>query len=248
MKITANKIVHLPETTSTNDFLLENYKNYEEGTLVITDYQTAGKGLEDNQWESEKGKNLTLSLLLKPVDLKSADQFNLNMATSLAIRKFISEYTRRSVQVKWPNDIYVEHKKIAGILIKNFLYGEKIHLSIAGMGININQEKFYSVAPNPVSLKQITGEEYNLEKMLNELIEYLEYYFQLLYNKDFNALNKEYYQYMYQLNEWHNYMIHNQLVRASIQGIDEFGRLTLTDNQGRLYVCDMKEIEFLSDS
>jgi len=248
MRITADKIIRLAETTSTNDFLLENYKKYDEGTMVIADYQSSGKGLEDNQWESKKGKNLTLSLLIKPGDLNAADQFNLNMATSLAIRMLISEYTRTPVQVKWPNDIYVDDKKIAGILIKNFLYGQQIHLSIAGMGININQEKFYSEAPNPVSLKQITGKEYNLKEMMDKLIKHLEHYFRILYNKDFNTLNQEYYQHMYQLNEWHNYMIHDQIVRASIQGIDEFGRLTLTDMQGRLYVCDLKEIEFLLDS
>ncbi|MCF8308365.1 MAG: biotin--[acetyl-CoA-carboxylase] ligase [Bacteroidales bacterium] len=245
MNILSDKIIRLPEINSTNDYLLTRYKNFEEGTVVLTNHQTAGKGLDKNQWESAKGKNLTLSVLLKPRSIHTSDQFKLNMATSLAIRKFISLYTDTPVLVKWPNDIYAENHKIAGILIKNLLYGDVIDTSIIGMGININQENFYLDAPNPVSLKQLTGKDYDLEKMLELLLKDLDDYYQILYNGDFNQLNQKYYQYMYRLKEWHNYLIHGQKVHASIQGIDEFGRLTLTDEQGRLDVCDLKEIEFL---
>ena len=248
MNILSDEIIRLPEINSTNDYLLTHCKNFEEGTVVLTNHQTAGKGLDNNQWESAKGKNLTLSVLLNPPSIYSSDQFNLNMATSLALRKFISHYTDTPVLVKWPNDIYAKNHKIAGILIKNFLYGEVIYSSIIGLGININQENFYSDAPNPVSLKQLTGKNYDLEQMLELLLKDLDDYYQILYNRDFNQLNQEYYQYMYRLKEWHNYLIHGQKVHASIQGIDEFGRLTLTDEQGRLDVCDLKEIEFLLDA
>ncbi|MCF8230817.1 MAG: biotin--[acetyl-CoA-carboxylase] ligase [Bacteroidales bacterium] len=248
MKILSEKIIRLTEVDSTNDYLLPNYKNFEEGTIVITDYQPGGKGLGHNHWESAKEKNLTLSVLLNPRSVYTSEQFNLNMAASLAIRKFISHYTDTPILVKWPNDIYAQNRKIAGILIKNLLYEDIIDTSIIGMGININQEHFYSQAPNPVSLKHLTGKNYNLKQMLELLLKDLDNYFQILYNRDFNQLNQEYYQYMYRLKEWHNYIIHGQKVHACIQGIDEFGQLSLTDEQGRLYVCDLKEIEFLLDS
>lgn len=248
MKTIDEDIIYLKETPSTNDFLLTHNKEHKNGTVVLTDSQTAGKGLGKNKWESEEGKNLTLSVLLRPENIKSDEQFNLNMATSLAIRRFIQKFTTASITVKWPNDIYAGNKKIAGILIKNFLYGSSIERSIIGIGININQERFYSDAPNPVSLKQLTGRDYDLKQLLDVLLSLLDAYFETLSDRYFDSLNKEYYKYLYQLNEWHDYLIHNQHVKAYIQGIDEFGQLTLTDKQGRIYVCGLKEIEFLLDS
>jgi len=248
MRIINKDIIHLKKISSTNDYLLENNKEYENGTVVVTESQTAGKGLGKNVWESEKGKNLTLSILLKPGNIKSDEQFNLNMSTSLAIRKFIQKFTTAKITVKWPNDIYAGNKKIAGILIKNFLYGSSIERSIIGIGININQETFTGDAPNPISLKQLTGQDHDLNQLLNELLQQLDVYYETLSNRYFEALNSEYYKHLYQLNEWHDYLIHDQHVKGYIQGIDEFGQLTLTDKQGRIYVCGLKDIEFLMNN
>ena len=245
MKPIINNIIRLREIPSTNEYLLKNHKNYSEGTLIITDHQTAGKGLEKNHWESEKGKNLTLSLLLRPQDVQADEQFNLNIATSLAIRRFLQEHTKTEVMVKWPNDLYIDTKKIAGILIRNFLYGSSIDLTVVGIGINVNQEQFHSDAPNPVSLKQITGGAHSLDKLLKSLTNHLEKYFHSLYKRNFSTLINEYYQYLFRLNEWGDYIIDKNHVKAYIQGIDDFGRLRLTDEQGRSYACGFKEIRFL---
>lgn len=238
----------LADTPSTNTYLLENYQSMQEGTLIITENQTAGKGQDKARWESKPGQNLTLSLLLRPSNLEAAEQFYLNIATSLAIRAFIQSHTKKPITVKWPNDIYVNNQKIAGILINNMLYGQRIDASIVGAGININQTRFYSDAPNPVSLSQITGISYHLNTMLEELRSVMETYFNRLYERAFDELNEEYYRYMYRLNEWHDFIIHTQRIHAMITGINEFGQLRLIDHQSVTYTCDLREVSFIRES
>ena len=156
--------IHLNETHSTNSYLRElimREKEQPEGTVVITDYQTAGRGQKGNSWESERGKNLTFSILLHPNHIPPGKQFILSQLISIAIVGVLKEYDRHFT-IKWPNDIYWKEKKIAGMLIEVDLTGSSLSNAIIGIGININQRHFKSDAPNPVSLTQITGKEHNL--------------------------------------------------------------------------------------
>ena len=129
------------ELTSTNDqaFMLLKTINPVEGTVIYADFQKAGRGQKDNKWESEKGKNLLLSIILYPTSIRPEDQFYLSMAVSLGICDFIDSFFPGS-KIKWPNDIYINDDKIAGILIENSVMGETIESTIAGIGININQK------------------------------------------------------------------------------------------------------------
>lgn len=248
IRINESLTQHFADIPSTNTYLLEHYRSLEEGTIIITANQTAGKGLGRAHWESEPGQNLTLSLLLRPPNLKASEQFFLNMATSLAIRAFIQFHTKKPTSVKWPNDIYAGNRKIAGILINNMLYGQHIEASIVGLGININQSQFFSKAPNPVSLSQINGISYDLNTMLEELRSGMETYYNRLYYRAFHELKEEYYQHMYRINEWHDFIIHKQRIRAMITGINEFGQLKLIDEQSVSYLCDLKEVHFILKS
>ena len=112
-----------------------------KGTIVYTNYQSAGQGQSGNKWESEDGKNLLISIVLFPSFIKPADQFHISMTISLGICDFLKRYIP-GCSIKWPNDIYVNNDKIAGILIENFILGNKIENTIAGIGLNINQDKF----------------------------------------------------------------------------------------------------------
>ena len=142
---------NLPSTnTHAADLLKKN--NLPEGTIVYTNYQSAGRGYSGNRWESEDGKNLLISIVLFPSFIKPEDQFYISMAVSLGICDFLKRYIP-DCSIKWPNDIYVNNDKIAGILIESSITGNKIEYTIAGIGLNINQEKFISDAPNPVSLR-----------------------------------------------------------------------------------------------
>ena len=143
------------ETTSTNDYLAQLCKESKakEFYTVMADIQTKGKGQRGNSWESEAGKNLTFSIVLYPTALEAPKQFCLSMLAALACHEALDNYTN-GFSIKWPNDIYWKDKKIGGILIENELEGEYIVQSIIGIGLNINQEVFYSDAPNPVSLNR----------------------------------------------------------------------------------------------
>lgn len=146
---------------------------------VRAGYQTAGRGQTGNGWESEEGKNLLCSILLPPRE----NLFELNVVTAVAVHLTAqavlqqsgltaerSEVNLAAVSIKWPNDIYWQDKKIAGILVENAIIGNEVRYSIAGIGLNVNQTEWHSDAPNPVSLKQITGREYDLNELMGRLM------------------------------------------------------------------------------
>ena len=164
------KIIHIEETDSTNRWL----KAHGEGTMVVVaDYQTAGKGCGTNSWESERGKNLTFSMLIHPTDIPASQQFRITEVVSVALCEVLEQYIG-DVSIKWPNDIYMGDKKICGVLIENRLQGNVIVDSIIGIGLNVNQTEFVSDAPNPVSLRQLLGREIDREALLHDFLETLE--------------------------------------------------------------------------
>lgn len=168
------RYIKLSETKSTNSYLAGTASVLPGGTVIYTYRQTAGRGQKGNSWESEDNKNLAFSYLLKSPHIEPSRQFFISEAVSLAVADMLSQYVPEGISIKWPNDIYYRDQKICGILIENTLVGSHIGHSIIGVGININQERFVSDAPNPVSLKNITGDDYDLEQLLREVNERIE--------------------------------------------------------------------------
>lgn len=169
--------MYIASTNSTNTLLKEliakgEWPNGER--FIRAGYQTAGRGQTGNGWESEADKNLLCSVLIDISHWPLAiSPFYLNVAVSVAVHRLLSqELTAKSQQltIKWPNDIYWGDKKIAGILIENAIIGNELKYSIAGIGLNVNQTEFVSDAPNPVSMKQITGNEYDLDELMAQLL------------------------------------------------------------------------------
>lgn len=142
----------------------------EDIPLLYTTYQTAGRGQTGNVWESERGKNLLLSYLLREPDVNVSEQFILNMTAAIAAHRTIAEWLlpeqRPMLNIKWPNDIFIGNRKIAGILVENSLCGTKILHSIAGIGINVNQEHWAIAAPNPVSIRMLTGVKVDIDSVI----------------------------------------------------------------------------------
>ena len=171
--------MYVKSTNSTNTLLKELLAKGEwpEGERFLrAGFQTAGRGQAGNGWESEEGKNLLCSILLPP----RKNLFELNVLTSVAVHRLVtgSVFCQQSglysvsasgLTIKWPNDIYWGDRKIAGILIENAMIGNELTYSIAGIGLNVNQTEWKSDAPNPVSLKQITGETYDLDSLMQQL-------------------------------------------------------------------------------
>ena len=245
-----NKIIRLKEIESTNRYaseLINSGATIEEGTVILADYQTAGRGTGENSWESERGKNLTLSIVLYPSFLAIEKQFMMNKIVSLAVFDMICKIAegKEIVKIKWPNDIYAANKKIAGILIENAIIGEKFQYFISGIGININQEIFVSNAPNPVSLKNITGKDHDLNECLFTLCSCFENRYSQLKNNANQQLDNDYFSSLFRLDETASFYYKKQKITARIIGINEYGKLVLETTEGRIIDCDFKEVEFV---
>lgn len=158
----------IDECASTNSAL---QRDAAHGDALMALEQTNGRGQRGNTWEAEPRKNITLSLMLRPEELPATRQFEISEAVALGVADLLDNLGIEDVGVKWPNDIYVGDRKICGILIENTVAGALIIRSVAGIGLNVNQTLFTSDAPNPVSLKQITGKDFDLETLAERMIE-----------------------------------------------------------------------------
>ncbi len=195
-----------------------------------------------NRWFSEAGKNLLVSFYFEP-DLPAAEQFRFNQYFSVTTRRMVSHYAA-NVQIKWPNDIYLNGKKLAGDLTEHAIAGNRIKYTIAGIGINLNQEWFPEEIPHPTSLTLETGKSYDIHEFLSEYHQLLCQDFDRIH-RDPDALHQEYLDHLYQLDEPHDYLIFGEPKRAAIRGIDRYGRLQLEESDGTLHTCGFKEVVFL---
>ena len=238
-------IIKLQETRSTNTYLdnLDTENPQPEGCVVTTHTQSAGRGQRGNSWEAEPGKNLTFSYLLRPEGVAPQEQFILSQAVSLAVVDVLSRYAN-DFSVKWPNDIYYRDSKIAGILIEHNLSGMSISRTIVGIGLNINQEQFVSDAPNPISLRQITGEEYDLDAMLAEVLEATTIrYAQCV--ADRRALQRDYAAVLYRKEGYYPYRDAHGEFMAAIREVQPDGYLVLCDTEGQVRQYAFKEVAFI---
>jgi BirA family biotin operon repressor/biotin-[acetyl-CoA-carboxylase] ligase len=234
---------NLPSTnTKALSFLRE--KNLPEGSVIHTNFQSAGKGYAGNSWEAEDGKNLLFSIILYPSFLRAADQFYLSMTISLGIVDFISKYVS-GCRVKWPNDIYIKDDKIAGILIESAILADAIEYSVAGIGLNINQEKFHSPAPNPVSLRQLTGDSYDLAECLDQLTRDLDKRYKELISGNLPDLKKEYISKLYRLNEKALFSDKRESFTGKIIDIGDYGSIRIETEGNRIREFTFKEVEFI---
>ncbi|HAN79603.1 MAG TPA: biotin--[acetyl-CoA-carboxylase] ligase [Bacteroidales bacterium] len=240
-------IYHLPEIQSTNDWLKLEYKSSKiaEGSAVRTEFQLAGRGQRTNVWESEKNKNLLCSVFLKPEFLSLDKQFYLSMAVSLAVHDVVSVFIP-GVKVKWPNDIYVENKKLGGILIENSIMGSTYGSSIIGLGLNINQLQFSGAVPNPTSMSLITNNELDVKLIFSQFLAALFLRYKQLKSNDLCAIKSEYLSKLYQFNQWCKYEAAGKVFIARITEVHELGSLQVETQSGELQYFGFKEIVFLN--
>ena len=244
--IGGNKI-RLEQTDSTNMYLLRlmETERPEEGTVISAGYQTAGRGAESNAWESEAGKNLTFSFVLYPDFLAAEAQFTLNKFISLGITDYLRNIVDKPVSIKWPNDIYIGNKKIAGILIQNGIQGNRFQFAVIGIGLNVNQDVFAGDAPNPVSIRMITGRSHDLDLVLDVLCGTIDKRYRQLINGEIPAIDRDYLGLLYRYGEKALYEINGKKVEARITGVSKYGRLQLEVPSQRIIECDMKEVVFI---
>lgn len=237
-------IIRLEETDSTNLYAerLLKVREVPEGTIIVAAFQSAGKGQGDNTWESERGKNLLVSVILKPAFLSPADQFILSKALTLAVCDLLGS-NGITPSVKWPNDIYSGEKKIAGLLIQHRVSGQTLEHTIAGIGINLNQEQFPVTLPGAVSYKMLKGTDLPAESALGGLAGMLDHRYGQLKQGLTGQIGKEYQDRVQGLGQWRHYETSEGAVEGKILGVDEFGRLILEYRDGRKELFSHGEIK-----
>lgn len=235
----------------------------EHGTVIVADSQTAGRGQRGNSWEAEPGMNLTFSMLLIPENIPARRQFAISRAVSLAVAEALAHWLRRDdVCVKWPNDIYVGDGKVCGILIENTIDGSRISRSVAGIGINVNQKKFLSDAPNPVSMSGISGVDFDLGVLLDDVANTVLSHFAAEDCSGGVASERAYMENLWRRDGFHRFAAGNTRVdgrpvgadsapdffEARIVGVDPMGFITLERRDGNTTTHAFKEISFIIDN
>jgi BirA family biotin operon repressor/biotin-[acetyl-CoA-carboxylase] ligase len=230
------RIISIKETDSTNRKIKEQAVDEDAMTVLVAERQTAGKGCGTNSWESEPHKNLTFSIRYCPEDVEARRQFVISMQISVAIHRAMMDFGVPTT-IKWPNDIYWNDKKLAGILIENQLQGSHIRDSIIGIGLNVNQRTFLSDAPNPVSMSQILSRHLQLNEILQRII----FHFQNA-EKDIAAVYRSL---LYRKTGMHEYSDSKGNFIAEIVGVADDGLLSLRDSRGVVRKYAFKEVAFI---
>jgi BirA family biotin operon repressor/biotin-[acetyl-CoA-carboxylase] ligase len=249
-KILANTIflgkdvLFLPECHSTNDKALELIRigKANEGTIIICDHQTNGKGQRGNSWKTQAGQNLTFSLVLKPNFLDVSEQFYLNMMISNSLRKLLQDYLP-DVKVKWPNDLVVPDRgKIGGVLIQNILNSGVWEFAVVGIGLNINQSSFETI--KATSLSVLTGGKFDLEEIFKLLVAHIEQGYIQLKKRKVDQVCNEYLNHLFLINQWATFIRKNDEFDGKIIGVSNSGKLKMMLKNGSERFFDLKEIAF----
>lgn len=241
------KLIKLHTIESTNSFLKELLKEskQENFTVVVTSEQTAGRGQIQNTWQSEPYKNLTFSVFVSFDRLLITNHKYLNFAVSLAIFETLRGMQIPSLQIKWPNDILSETKKVCGILIENTFKGDQIESAVIGIGLNVNQTEFINL-PNATSLKNTTNKDFDLDELLVNIIDNIKEKISLLSKKDFSTLESNYLENLYKFNRPSMFKDDKgSLFMGKIVGVSSEGKLEVELENESIASFGIKEIIFV---
>ncbi len=235
----------LPKCQSTNDVMLDWLHSTElsEGAVVDTDFQSKGRGQQGNQWESAPQQNLTFSLLLRPAFLAPDQLYCLSMVAALAIKQVLETFIPNlPALVKWPNDVYIQGKKIAGTLIETSIRGDMIEYAIVGIGLNVNQLRFKHTAATSMAL--VGNKSFDKELILQSLFKSLEQFYALLKNGSSHEVENLYKSHLMGLGEKKMFEAENVFI-GIIRDVNRFGQLVVEVGD-QLKAFHNKEIRMLS--
>ena len=237
------QIIKLNAIDSTNRYLADYVSNIplKDYAVVMAQYQSAGQGQRGSNWQSEKGKNLIISILKKNIKTKVQDQFEINMRISMAVLITLNTFGIPNLSVKWPNDILSDNKKISGVLIQLLTKKQKINQAIIGIGINVNQTHFNNL-PQATSMKSITGTAFDIEILTTELMAQLKHYFEV---PDTDRLMSEYESVLFRKNK-QSAFVNNKGVSfmGNILGVSKSGMLRVQSEKA-IKEFDLKSIQML---
>jgi BirA family biotin operon repressor/biotin-[acetyl-CoA-carboxylase] ligase len=242
MPFSNQQYFRLDSVDSTNNYAanLLNLSSPPEGSVITARHQTEGRGQRGAHWESKAGENLLMSLICYPKTIGIDEQFYVSKCAALAVSEMTQDLTGKKADIKWPNDIYVDDQKIAGILIELQWSEKKLNSAIVGIGLNVNQDTFDGL--RATSLRNLTGKTHDVEAIMKMLMRYLEKYYIKLISRQFSPIDQEYRSRLYKLGIQATYLYNGQPMNASIVGVDAHGKLRLTKEDGTSLLCDLKEI------
>jgi len=242
------KIIRLEVTDSTNKEAFRHLAHEElpEGSVIWTSHQIAGQGHGGTSWESEPGKNLLFSLILRPEFLPPDRQFRLNQVISIGTMEGIYALSgMKGFCIKWPNDIYFQNGKVSGMLIENSILGDRFQVSVVGIGINLNQQAFNSGALNPVSLRNIVEKEFDLQQALNMVVGKILHWYQRLKSGQFVQIEEAYYRNLLGYQTERQFRDEKGVFSGKIKGVDKHGRLLIITNNRKQLAYELKQVRFL---
>ncbi len=228
---------------STNDCLrLAHRPGEDREALVTAEHQSAGRGATGS-WHSERGQNLLFSLLTRPKALEARDVFILSQVACLALCLSV-ESLAEGFRIKWPNDIYHDDRKLAGILIENDLAGRRIASCITGVGLNVNQTSFPASLPNPTSLALITGHTLDRSPLLEAFLSHHARLMAMAGDGRAEEIREAYHARLYRLSQPAHFRDATGQFTATIRGVESSGHIVMTDSEGRPRRYAFKQVQF----
>jgi BirA family biotin operon repressor/biotin-[acetyl-CoA-carboxylase] ligase len=241
------RIIKLNAIDSTNSYLkqLSMDETLFDNTIVVTNYQSKGRGQMGTTWVSEDSKNLMFSVLKDVSWLHSDKSFYISMATSLAIFKALEQFTIPKLRIKWPNDILSEDMKICGVLIENVIKHTHLKDTIIGIGLNVNQTDL-SGLPKASSMRLISGQVFNLEEVMLAIIEEITFYFNLLKADKFLEVKEAYVALLFRKDKPSTFMdAEGSMFSGFIKSVSNSGNLQILLEDEVIKEFDLKEISLL---
>jgi BirA family biotin operon repressor/biotin-[acetyl-CoA-carboxylase] ligase len=245
VSITSPKFIILESVDSTNNYAMAMVQKgvATTGDAVFAMEQSSGKGRRGKIWKSKRGQNILLTVLAQMQWLPVQQQFHLSMGIALACHDFFSKYSKENIKIKWPNDIFINDRKAGGILIENVIKGNLWQWAIIGIGLNINQENFEKDKLKAISLKQLTGKDYDVTRLSRELREIVLKRLLVLQSGELPEVLSEYNENLFSRNKWVKLKKGNIVFETKIERVSASGELVTKDVTERSFGFD--EIQWM---
>ncbi|MGF2411708.1 MAG: biotin--[acetyl-CoA-carboxylase] ligase [Ferruginibacter sp.] len=235
----------LDSVDSTNNYAMAKVRAgmAKHGMAFAAIEQTDGKGQRGKSWQTQPGQNIAMSLIVKTDKLRVDEQFYLSMLVALAANDFLNKYLSKETFIKWPNDLYWRDRKAGGVLIETVFKGTAWKWAVVGIGINVNQTRFHKSLPNPVSIKQVTHQTYDVMELAKQLYELVMKRMDLLAAKSTDKTIKEYNRHLYKLNQKVKLKKASAVFETTIKHVSLQGQLHTMDAMERQF--DFGEVEWV---
>ena len=235
-------VIQIDRVSSTNNYAakLLNQTKIPFGAVIMAQFQDDGRGQRGAVWQSKSGENLLFSAILDGSLMKECPPFYLSKCVAVSIKDTLSYFLKHKIHLKWPNDVLVERRKIAGVLIESQWKGNNLFSSIIGVGLNVNQTHF-EYGFDATSMKLLSANDYDLKEVLQVLCAKLNFNFNRLLSKEYSGLQQDYLSSLYKYNEKTHFKIGDKLEEVVLKDVNENGMVSLEMLGGKIKEYDFSQ-------